>query len=117
MRDVEVIAVRKSVIEGAPAVETIAAYEQDARARGFLAGATDERIQDFAERSGAAQGTDPFGNPSSCRDTFGRCSIRTSRVRQLVANETNVPGDLVAKTVRECVQGSLEPFVKGQCGC
>jgi hypothetical protein len=62
-RDVEGITHRKRRIEAAPAVKALAAHEQHAGARGFVAGATDERIEDLAERSSAAEDADPFGDP------------------------------------------------------
>ena len=70
-RDVQAITNRKSRIEAAPAVKAIAAHEEHAGARGFLPGATDECIEDLAERSGTAERADPFGDAAGGGVAFG----------------------------------------------
>ena len=71
-RDVEGITNRKRRIEAAPPLKAIVAHEQHAGARGFLAGATDECVEDLAERSGAAESAEPFGDPPGGRVACGR---------------------------------------------
>jgi hypothetical protein len=83
VRDVEVIATRESGIEAAPAVKAITVHEEHTGACGFLAGATDQRIENFAERSGAAERPDSFGEPSGCAVAFRRRRIGASDGRSI----------------------------------
>jgi hypothetical protein len=70
-RDVEAITNRESRIEAAPAVKAILAHEHHRGARGFRSGATDECIEDLAERSGTAECADPFRDPPGGCVAFG----------------------------------------------
>jgi hypothetical protein len=70
-REVETLAAGKGGLEPAPAVKAIPTHEQHAGARGFLAGAADERIESFAERAGTAERADSFGELSGYRRASG----------------------------------------------
>jgi hypothetical protein len=95
-------------------VKTIAAHEQYAGPCGFLAGATDKRVQHFAERTGAAHRTDPVREPSSCRGAFGGNLVRAGRGRQFVADHANLLRHFLVEATGKRIKSSLELFVEGQ---